>query len=242
MDSVLGLKSFNCPKLWDIRFIRFSHPPRFTSAVDFSRVGMDDEYLGNPCSFNRTVELGLLIISNTSAPSIAIGTTLRIPPPPFGIQPPLLQDYNKTYPSITSLSNVDISANIQLQRTNLCSKNIIGLNINGSKIVVLNATVSCSGIFLSHFEVLIAPDLFNVTGDFIIQDGDLRDLSLPSLTKVGDSFILVNNTQLTNISLANMTNLGGDLVIMNNGPQQVISLPLLQTIEGTVNITGDIQR
>ena len=81
----------------------------------------------------------------------------------------------------------------------------------------------------------------------MLYDNNFSDLSIPKLTDNAASnsqtaLRVTNNTRISTISFERATAIGGNLTIGGNGPNLTVDLQALQTIRGSLDISGEIKR
>ena len=70
-----------------------------------------------------------------------------------------------------------------------------------------------------------------------------ENVSLPNLTAVGGSISFVGNNDVTNITMPELTTITGALFLSANGAlEEVNGFPLLKTIDGAIDISGNFTR
>jgi hypothetical protein len=146
---------------------------------------------------------------------------------------------------ITSASSgIYIAANSALtditfnSLTNTSSPFIIEIN-NYKLEVNLPNLVAVQNITVSNVASLSIPNLYHSTGQLLIQDSYMRNLSI-GLLQTSTTIVVTHNTLLNNISMPDLIYLSGGLTITGNDAlKEINGFSSLATVQRNIDVTGN---
>ncbi|RUS16507.1 hypothetical protein BC937DRAFT_91132 [Endogone sp. FLAS-F59071] len=147
--------------------------------------------------------------------------------------------------NFSTVGTILVSDNLYLKRVNLPNlqqmKGMFYVTANGQGSIDVeapNLTTFNNGTF-RNVGTLNIPFLNLVEGDMSFNQNLFQSLTFESLSHIGGTLTIIDNTQLNNITFSSLTSLGGALSIANNTElHSITGFPQLREVDGTVDITG----
>lgn len=145
--------------------------------------------------------------------------------------------------NVFKLQTFDINNNGEIDVINSGLQSVTDrLNIadNNEKVDVnLDQLASANNFILGKVGSLSATNLTSINGSFSIMSSNVGEIALAKLTAIGASLTIDRNDNLTEIDFPVLKSIGGALEIGDNSELEDFGgFPKLETVGGTVNLTG----